>query len=59
MNRSVAEAARGTKDIAGNVTGVADAARSTSDGAVRSQRATDELVRMSDELTALVSGFRY
>ncbi|MEV6305988.1 methyl-accepting chemotaxis protein [Actinoplanes sp. NPDC051861] len=59
MNRSVTEAATGTGDIARNITGVAEAARSTSEGAARSRQTTAELTRMSGDLSALVSTFRY
>jgi methyl-accepting chemotaxis protein len=59
MNRSVGEAATGTGQIAENITGVADAARLTTEGVSQSQHATAELARMSAELTDLVSTFRY
>jgi methyl-accepting chemotaxis protein len=59
MNRSVSEAATGTDDVAHNITGVAEAARLTTEGVTQSQQATAELARMSAELTSLVSTFRY
>ncbi|MFI1995651.1 methyl-accepting chemotaxis protein [Actinoplanes sp. NPDC020271] len=59
MNRSVAEAASGTGEIAQNITGVAEAARLTSAGVTQAQHATSELARMSTELNALVTQFRY
>lgn len=59
MNRSVNEAATGTGEIAESITGVAEAARLTSEGVSQSQQATGELARMSAELTALVGKFRY
>ena len=59
MNRSVTEAATGTSDIAQNITGVAEAARLTSEGVTQTQEATTELARMSTELSSLVSQFRY
>jgi methyl-accepting chemotaxis protein len=59
MNRSVAEAATGTGDIAQNITGVAESARVTSEGVTQTQQATAELTRMSSNLKQLVSGFRY
>jgi methyl-accepting chemotaxis protein len=58
MNRSVAEASGGTGEIARNITGVADAARMTSQGVAETQQATAELARMSTELSSLVSSFR-
>ena len=59
MNRSVTEAATGTSEIAENITGVAEAARLTSEGVTQTRQATAELARMSADLTALVSNFRY
>ncbi|MET0415574.1 MAG: methyl-accepting chemotaxis protein [Actinoplanes sp.] len=59
MNRSVNEAAAGTRQIAQNITGVADAARLTSEGVSQTRQATTELARMSNELSSLVSRFRY
>jgi methyl-accepting chemotaxis protein len=59
MNRSVSDAATGTSEIAENITGVAEAARLTSEGVTETQQATGNLARMSAELTALVDGFRY
>ena len=58
MSRSVAEAATGSTEIAANITGVAQAAASTTDGVGESQRAAVELARMSGELTELVGRFR-
>jgi methyl-accepting chemotaxis protein len=59
MNRSVSEAATGAGEIAQNITGVAEAARLTSQGVSETQEATAELARMSNELSGLVSSFRY
>jgi methyl-accepting chemotaxis protein len=58
MNRSVTEASSGTGEIAQNITGVANAARMTSQGVAETQQATAELARMSTELSSLVSTFR-
>jgi methyl-accepting chemotaxis protein len=58
MNRSVGEAAGGSGEIAQNITGVAEAARITSQGVTETQHATTELARMSTELSSLVSTFR-
>jgi methyl-accepting chemotaxis protein len=58
MNRSVSEAAGGTGEIAQNITGVAEAARMTSQGVAETQQATAELARMSTELSSLVATFR-
>jgi methyl-accepting chemotaxis protein len=58
MNRSVSEAAGGAGEIAENITGVAEAARLTSQGVAETQQATAELARMSTELSSLVAGFR-
>ena len=59
MNRSVGEAAGGTGEIAQNITGVADAARLTSQGVSETQQATSEIARMSTELSSLVATFRF
>jgi methyl-accepting chemotaxis protein len=59
MNRSVTEAAGGTRQIAGSITGVAEAARLTSGVVTDCQHATAELRRMSADLSNLVAGFRY
>jgi methyl-accepting chemotaxis protein len=58
MNRSVTEAAHGAGEIAQNITGVAEAARLTSQGVSETQEATAELARMSSELRSVVSAFR-
>ncbi|WP_185046822.1 methyl-accepting chemotaxis protein [Actinoplanes octamycinicus] len=59
MSRSVTDAAAGTGEIARNITGVAEAARLTSEGVTQAQQATGDLARMSNELSALVTSFRY
>jgi methyl-accepting chemotaxis protein len=58
MNRSVSEAAGGAGEIAQNITGVAEAARMTSQGVTETQQATTELARMSTELNGMVATFR-
>jgi methyl-accepting chemotaxis protein len=59
MGRSVTEASAGTGEIAENITGVAEAARLTSQGVSETQQATADLARMSGELSAVVANFRY
>jgi len=59
MNRSVGEAAGGTGEIASNITGVAEAARLTSEGVSETLQAAAELARMSTELSGLVASFRF
>jgi methyl-accepting chemotaxis protein len=59
MNRSVAEASGGTGEISQNITGVAEAARMTSEGVTESQRGTADLARLSAELHHLVGAFKY
>jgi methyl-accepting chemotaxis protein len=59
MNRSVAEAATGTSEIAQNITLVANAAQSTNRSVGDTRQATDELARMSSNLNTLVGSFRY
>jgi methyl-accepting chemotaxis protein len=57
ISRSVSDAAAGSSEIAHNITGVAEAARTTTTGAVETLRAADELTHVSRELTALVAQF--
>ena len=59
MNRNVAEAATGSTEIAANITGIATAAHGTTVSVSDSQRAVDELARMSSELQVLVGRFTY
>ena len=59
MNRSVTEAADGTRTIAGNITSVTQAAHATSDVVDECRQATEDLNRMSADLGELVAGFRY
>jgi methyl-accepting chemotaxis protein len=58
-NRSVADAAGGVEEIAANISGVAQAAQVTSQGVADARETTAELARMSEQLRALVSRFRY
>ncbi|MCW2772016.1 MAG: hypothetical protein JWN91_342 [Nocardioides sp.] len=57
MNRNVADAATGSGEIAANISGVAVAAGSTSEGVTHTQRAAAELARLSDDLGELVGRF--
>jgi methyl-accepting chemotaxis protein len=57
IGRNVSEAAKGSAAIAENISGVAPVARSTTEGAARSQRAGAELARMATELQGLVAHF--
>ncbi len=59
MSRSVAEAAQGSQDIAGNITTVSTAADATTAGVAASQASTSDLARMSAQLRQLVGQFRY
>ena len=59
MSRNVTEAARGAGEISKNISGVAEAAQSTSHGAVDSQKAAAQLAHMSTELRELVGQFKY
>jgi methyl-accepting chemotaxis protein len=58
MSRNVTEAAKGSGEVAKNITGVAMAAQSTSAGAGDSQKAAQQLARMSTELRELVGQFK-
>jgi methyl-accepting chemotaxis protein len=59
IGRNVAEAARGSSEIAHNISGVADAARSTTEGASNTQVSADELSRMAQDMQKLVAQFKY
>jgi methyl-accepting chemotaxis protein len=57
IGRNVEQAARGSGEIAGNITGVATAAQSTSTGAQSAQQAARELAQMAAELQQMVGKF--
>jgi len=54
----VAQAAKGSGDIATNISGVAKAAQSTAEGATETQKASGELSRMSVDLEKIVNRFK-
>jgi methyl-accepting chemotaxis protein len=58
MTRNLGDAARGSKDITGSISGIAQAAESTSLGASVTQKAVQELVQMSAQLSSLVEQFK-
>jgi methyl-accepting chemotaxis protein len=58
MNRNVSEASAGSENIAVNIAGVAEAARSTSASVTESQRAAVELAEVSSRLQGLTAQFR-
>jgi methyl-accepting chemotaxis protein len=59
ISRNLAEAAKGGVDITKNITGVAEAARQTTSGAVDTQKSAQSLERMAADLQQLVSQFKY
>jgi methyl-accepting chemotaxis protein len=59
INRSMAEAAKGVGDITKNITGVAVAAKDTTQGANNSQKAAQELSQMASRLQQVVSRFTF
>jgi methyl-accepting chemotaxis protein len=59
INRSMAEAAKGVGDITKNITGVAVAAKDTTQGANNTQKAAQELTQMASRLQGLVSRFKF
>jgi methyl-accepting chemotaxis protein len=59
IGRNVAEAAKGSSEIASNITAVAQAALDTTEGAGNARQAAAELARMAAELQKLVGQFRY
>jgi methyl-accepting chemotaxis protein len=58
MSRNVSEAANSSGEITSNINGVAQAAESTSRGAVDTQKAAQQLVETSAELRRLVEQFK-
>jgi methyl-accepting chemotaxis protein len=59
MNRSVAEAAAGSGQIAQNIDGVAAVAKATTEHVSASGEAAEELAEVAGQLQALVGGFRF
>jgi len=59
INRSMAEAAKGVGDITKNITGVAVAAKDTTQGANNTQKAAQELSQMAGRLQSVVSRFTF
>ena len=59
IGRSVTEAAKGVDDIARNIGGVAVAAKSTTQGASDTQRATQDLSQMASRLQRAVAKFTF
>jgi methyl-accepting chemotaxis protein len=58
MNRGVAEAAAGVGDVASGVDDLAATTRLTTESVADTQRAAEELARMSGELQTMVNRFR-
>jgi methyl-accepting chemotaxis protein len=59
ISRNIIEAAKGSSEIAQNITAVACTAQSTTEGATNTHQSGDELARMAAELQHLVSRFKY
>ncbi|MFM2125836.1 MAG: hypothetical protein RL328_2287 [Acidobacteriota bacterium] len=59
INRSMAEASKGVGDITRNITGVALAARETTQGAGDTQKASRDLAEMAARLQAAVARFTF
>ena len=57
MNRNVAEAAQGSRNIASAISGLADGTQQTNERVSQAQIAAGELARMSRELQAAVNTF--
>ena len=58
ISRNLAEAAKGAVEITQNVTGVAGAARTTTEGAGQTEKAAQKLEKMAADLDAMMSRFR-
>lgn len=59
MSRNLAQAATGSNEIVGIVGGVAEAAKSTTKGALDTQQSAQNLKRMASELGDLIGQFKY
>jgi methyl-accepting chemotaxis protein len=59
MSRHIAEAAKGTTQISGNIRAVAEAAQNTTQGAMRTQTSANELSEMAASLQKLVLQFKF
>ncbi|MCA0145282.1 methyl-accepting chemotaxis protein [Blastococcus sp. LR1] len=59
MSRSVLQAAGGSSEIAGNITGVSTAAQSTTEALGQTRVAVEELARMAADLRSGVSRFTF
>jgi methyl-accepting chemotaxis protein len=59
IGRTLAEAAKGSTDITKNIGGVAEAAHSTTVGAIETLKSAHTLEKMAAELQTLVGKFRY
>jgi methyl-accepting chemotaxis protein len=57
MSRNVSESAKGTSEIARNITGVAKAAQDTSLGAGKTLTASESLSKVASNLSSLVAEF--
>jgi methyl-accepting chemotaxis protein len=58
MSRNVGEAAQGSGEITKNIAGVAEASQNTARGATDTQKAVQQLVEMSAQLSSLVGQFK-
>jgi methyl-accepting chemotaxis protein len=58
INRNVSQASTGVESIAANVSGVAEAARSTADGAQHTESASTDLAQLAQQLNEIVATYR-
>jgi methyl-accepting chemotaxis protein len=59
MSRNIGDTATGANQIAANISGVAQSAKDTSEGAVTTRLTADRLAESSDNLRQLIAAFRY
>ncbi len=57
MARSVTEASQGTENITQNITGVAEAMKSNTEGAAEGQKSAADLSDMAEKLKGIVEEF--
>ena len=59
ISHTVKEGHQGTSEIAKSITGVAEAAQHTSEGAMQTQRSAESLAHLASDLKNLVGRFKY
>ncbi len=58
VGRNISSAADGSSSVSSNIGGVAEASKSTAEGAQNTQKAAVELAKISEELSSMVAAFK-